>query len=266
MTNQAIHWIRSQQSLTPDKPFFIYFATGATHAPHHVPKEWIAKFKGKFDGGWDKYREETLRAAEAAGHRARERQARRPSPTDIKDWDKLTADEKKLFARQMEVFAAFAAHTDHEIGRVVAGHRGHGRARQHADPLRGGRQRRQRRGRHGRHVQRDDLLQRRPGDGPEHAQEHRQVGRPRDLPAHGRGLGRGRQHAVHVDQAGRLQLRRHAQPAGDQLARAHQGQGRDPQPVPPRHRHRADRARGRRHPRAQDGQRRGADADGRRRA
>ena len=60
MTNQAIAWIRDQQSLTPDKPFFTYFATGATHAPHHVPKDWIAKYKGKFDGGWDKYREETF--------------------------------------------------------------------------------------------------------------------------------------------------------------------------------------------------------------
>lgn len=118
MTNQAIQWIRSQQSLTPDKPFFTYFATGATHAPHHVPKEWIAKYKGKFDSGWDKYREEVF---------ARQKQMSiipqnaklAPKPTDIKDWDKLTADEKRLFARQMEVFAAFAAHTDYEIGRVV---------------------------------------------------------------------------------------------------------------------------------------------------
>jgi arylsulfatase A-like enzyme len=118
MTNQAIQWIRSQQSLTPDKPFFTYFATGATHAPHHVPKEWIAKFKGKFDGGWDKYREETI---------ARQKQLRivpenaklASKPEVIKDWDALSADEKRLFARQMEVFAAFAAHTDHEIGRVV---------------------------------------------------------------------------------------------------------------------------------------------------
>ncbi len=60
MTNQAIHWMRYQKSLTPDKPFFLYFAPGATHAPHHVPKEWIAKYKGQFDGGWDQFREETL--------------------------------------------------------------------------------------------------------------------------------------------------------------------------------------------------------------
>jgi arylsulfatase len=118
MTNQAIQWIRSQHSLTPDKPFFTYFATGATHAPHHVPKEWIAKFKGKFDGGWDKYREETFARQKQLGIIPQNTKLA-PKPTDIKDWDALTPDEKRLFARQMEVFAAFAAHTDHEIGRVV---------------------------------------------------------------------------------------------------------------------------------------------------
>ena len=76
MTNQAISWIRSQQSLTPDKPFFMYFATGATHAPHHVPKEWIEKYKGKFDGGWDKYREETFARQKQLGVVPAEREAR----------------------------------------------------------------------------------------------------------------------------------------------------------------------------------------------
>ncbi len=118
MTNQAIRWIRSQQSLTPDRPFFTYFATGATHAPHHVPKEWIAKFKGKFDGGWDQYREETFARQKQMGIIPQNAKLA-SKPADIKDWDKLSADEKRLFARQMEVFAAFAAHTDYEIGRVV---------------------------------------------------------------------------------------------------------------------------------------------------
>ena len=75
MTNQAIQWIQRQQSLTPDKPFFTYFATGATHAPHHVPKDWIAKFKGKFDGGWDKYREETFARQKKLGIIPAEREA-----------------------------------------------------------------------------------------------------------------------------------------------------------------------------------------------
>ncbi len=118
MTNQAIQWIRAQQSLTPDKPFFTYFATGATHAPHHVPKEWIAKFKGQFDGGWDKYREETFARQKQMGIIPQNAKLA-GKPADIKDWDKLTPDEQRLFARQMEVYAAFAAHTDNEIGRVV---------------------------------------------------------------------------------------------------------------------------------------------------
>jgi arylsulfatase len=118
MTNQAISWIQSQQALTPDKPFFAYFAPGATHAPHHVPKEWIAKFKGKFDGGWDKYRAETFARQKQLGVVPPNAKLA-PKPADIKDWDELSADEKKLFARQMEVFAAFGAQTDYEIGRVV---------------------------------------------------------------------------------------------------------------------------------------------------
>ena len=118
MTNQAIAWIQSQNALTPNRPFFTYFATGATHAPHHAPAEWIAKFKGKFDGGWDKYREQVLARQKELGIVPKNTKLP-PKPAEIKDWDKLTADEKKLYARQMEVFAAFAAHTDYEIGRVV---------------------------------------------------------------------------------------------------------------------------------------------------
>ncbi len=118
MTNQAIKWVQAEKSLTPDKPFFIYFAPGATHAPHQVPKEWIAKYKSKFDQGWDKLREETLaRQIKLGVVPAGTKLA--PKPEAIKDWDKLTPDEKKLFARQMEVFAGFGEYTDHEIGRLV---------------------------------------------------------------------------------------------------------------------------------------------------
>jgi arylsulfatase A-like enzyme len=117
MTDKARAWIKYQKALTPDKPFFVYFAPGATHAPHHVPKEWIAKWKGKFDQGWDKMREETL-ARQIAGRRARGHEARAQAPA-IKDWDKLSADEKRLFTRQAEVFAAFLEYTDHEIGRML---------------------------------------------------------------------------------------------------------------------------------------------------
>ncbi|MCE5231248.1 arylsulfatase [bacterium] len=118
MTNQAIKWMQSEKSLTPDKPFFIYFAPGATHAPHQVPKEWIDKYKGKFDMGWDKLREETLaRQIELGVVPAGTKLA--PKPSAIKDWDKLSDDEKKLFTRQMEVYAGFGEYADTEIGRLV---------------------------------------------------------------------------------------------------------------------------------------------------
>jgi len=118
MTEKARAWIKYQKALTPDKPSFIYFAPGATHAPHHVPKEWIVKWKGKFDQGWDKIREETLARQIKMGVVPPGTKLA-PKPEAIKDWDKLSADEKRLFARQAEVFAAFADYTDHEIGRML---------------------------------------------------------------------------------------------------------------------------------------------------
>lgn len=118
MANQAINWMRSVKALTPDKPFFIYFAPGATHAPHQVSKEWIARYKGKFDRGWDRLRQETLdRQIKMGVVPAGTKLA--PKPAAIKDWDRLSAEEKKLFARQMEVFAGFAEQTDYEVGQLV---------------------------------------------------------------------------------------------------------------------------------------------------
>ncbi len=98
----------------------MYFATGATHAPHHAPKEWIDKYKGKFDMGWDKLREQTLARQIELGVVPRGTKLA-PKPEAIKDWDKLSQDEQRLFARQMEVFAGFASHTDHEVGRLIEG-------------------------------------------------------------------------------------------------------------------------------------------------
>jgi arylsulfatase A-like enzyme len=116
MTNQAINWVKAQQSMTPDKPFFVYYATGAVHAPHHVPKEWADKYKGQFDQGWDKVREETLERQKKldvvpANTQLGER------PKDLPAWDSLPADQRRLFARQAEVFAGFLEQTDYEIGR-----------------------------------------------------------------------------------------------------------------------------------------------------
>jgi arylsulfatase len=118
LADQSINWVRAQKTLTPDRPFFMYFAPGATHAPHHAPKEWIAKQHGKFDGGWDKMREETLARQIALGVVPKGTKLA-PKPKEIKDWAALSADEKRLFARQMEVYAGFAAYTDHETGRLI---------------------------------------------------------------------------------------------------------------------------------------------------
>jgi arylsulfatase len=118
MTDQAVAWIKYQKALTPERPFFVYYAPGATHAPHHVPQEWIARWKGKFDQGWDSLREEIL-ARQIEQGIVPEGTPLAPKPSAIPDWDTLSADEKKLFAHQVEVFAAYVDMTDHEIGRVV---------------------------------------------------------------------------------------------------------------------------------------------------
>jgi arylsulfatase len=118
MTEKARAWIKYQKALTPDRPSFVYFAPGATHAPHHVPKVWIDRWKGRFDQGWDKIREETLGRQIAAGVVPKGTKLA-PKPPAIKGWEALSADEKRLFARQAEVFAAFVEYTDHEIGRML---------------------------------------------------------------------------------------------------------------------------------------------------
>ena len=118
MTDQTIAWIKYQKALTPDKPFFVYFAPGATHAPHHVPRQWIERWKGRFDQGWDKLREEILTRQIEQGV-VPEGTKLAPKPAAIPDWGSLSADEKRLFTHQVEVFAAYIEMTDHEIGRVV---------------------------------------------------------------------------------------------------------------------------------------------------
>ena len=118
MTNQAINWVKAQQSMTPDKPFFVYFATGAVHAPHHVSKEWSDKYKGEFNKGWDEVREQSTKNMIAKGV-IPENTELAPKPEAIKDWDKLSSDEQKLFARQAEVFSGFVEMTDYEMGRLV---------------------------------------------------------------------------------------------------------------------------------------------------
>src|SRR5437763_3723667 len=118
MTHRALQWTRQQKSLMPDKPFFMYFAPGATHAPHHVPAEWSDKYKGRFDMGWDALREETLARQKALGvvPQDTELTARHD---EIPAWDDMPDELKPVLARQMEVYAGFLEHTDHHIGRLV---------------------------------------------------------------------------------------------------------------------------------------------------
>ena len=118
LADKAIAWVRQTTSIAPDKPYFLYVAPGATHAPHHTPKRWIAKFKGKFDEGWDQYREHTLERQKELGVVPKDTNLTVRSK-GLPAWDSLNTDQKRLYAHMMEVFAAFGAHCDHEMGRVV---------------------------------------------------------------------------------------------------------------------------------------------------
>jgi arylsulfatase A-like enzyme len=120
LVTQCTGWIRQQKSLMPDKPFFVYFAPGATHSPHHVPKVWVDKYRAKFDGGWDKLRDETLARQKRLGVVPQDCKLTKRHD-EIPAWDDMPADLKPVLARQMEIYAGFLSHTDHEIGRMLDG-------------------------------------------------------------------------------------------------------------------------------------------------
>ncbi|MBX9582821.1 MAG: arylsulfatase [Gemmataceae bacterium] len=118
LADHAISWVRKVKSIAPDKPYFLYLAPGANHSPHHAPKEWADQFKGQFDGGWDAYREQTLERQKKLGVVPPNTKLTARSE-GLPAWDGLNADQKRLYARMMEVFAGYAAHCDHEMGRVI---------------------------------------------------------------------------------------------------------------------------------------------------
>jgi arylsulfatase A-like enzyme len=118
MTNKAIKWTRQQKALMADKPFFMYFAPGACHAPHHVPREWADKYKGKFDQGWDKLREETFARQKKLGVIPADAELTR-RPEEIPAWDSTPAEMRPVFAREMEVYAGFLEHVDTHLGRLI---------------------------------------------------------------------------------------------------------------------------------------------------
>ena len=161
----------------PDKPFFVYFAPGATHAPHHVPKEWADRYAGEFDDGWDVQRERTFARQKELGviPADAELTARH---AEITAWDDMPDELKPVLARQMEVYAGFLEHTDHHVGRLIDAIEDLGVLDDTIDLLHHRRQRRLGRGHHERRLQRDGQLQRH--------------GRARDARVHGQQDGRAR--------------------------------------------------------------------------
>jgi arylsulfatase A-like enzyme len=118
MTDHAVKWVRQQKALMPNKPFFMYYAPGATHAPHHVAPEWSDKYRGAFDAGWDVLRQQTLERQKALGVVPPDTELT-PRPAEIQAWEDVADDLKPVLSRQMEVYAGFMEHTDHQIGRVL---------------------------------------------------------------------------------------------------------------------------------------------------
>ena len=261
IATHTIEWVRQQKALMPDKPFFVYFAPGGTHAPHAVPKEWSDKYKGKFDQGWDKLREEIFARQKQLGVIPADAELT-ARPQEIPAWDDMPDALKPVLARQMEVYAGYMEHTDHQVGRVVDA----------LEDLK---------------ILDDTLVIYITGDNGAcvgggltgtfnwmitlngasgyrdarvHGGAHRQVrhaGGPQPLRSW---LGARHGHALPVGEAGRLALGRHPQRHDRALAERLQGQGRDPHPVQPCDRRGGDGARRGRDPRAGVRERHSADA------
>lgn len=119
LADEAIGWIDQHRNYAPEKPYFLYFAPGAVHAPHHAPKEWIEKYRGKFDRGWDVLRAEIFERQKRLGVVPKDA-ALTPRPDEVPAWDSLSADQKKVYERQMEVYAGYVAYADYEVGRIIA--------------------------------------------------------------------------------------------------------------------------------------------------
>ncbi len=135
ITDKAIEFVQDAKAIAPDKPFFLYYCPGAAHAPHHAPKEWADRYKGKFDMGYEAYRESVSSSARRSSAsftrgrssrrsiRTRTRRAMTARPWSefdrVRPWDSLSDDEKRLFSRMAEVYAGFLSHADHELGRLL---------------------------------------------------------------------------------------------------------------------------------------------------
>ena len=253
LADHAIDWVRQQKALMPDKPFFIYFAPGATHAPAPRARRVVGQVQGQVRPGLGRAARGDARAPEGAWRRAPGRGADRHGPPEIPAWDDMPDALKPVLARQMEVYAGFMEHTDHHVGRLIDAIADLGVLDDTLVYPHHRRQRGVRRGHDQRHLQRAaDRSTARPRWRPPEFMAARvdKFGTPDGLQPLRRRLGARDGHALPVDQAGRQPLGRHPQRHDRPLAQRHQGQGRDAQPVPPRHRRRADGARGGRAARA----------------
>lgn len=263
MTDQSVAWVKYQKALTPDKPFFIYYAPGAVHAPHHVPQEWIDRWKGKFDQGWDRMREEILARQIKLGI-VPEGTKLAPKPEAIPDWDALSADQKRLFARQFEVYAAFLEMTDHEVGRLLQAVKDTGQgdntmvfyvAGDNGTSAEGGAN-----GMFNEMTYFNGVME----TVPDMLKSLDKWGGPETYPHMAAGWAVASGHPLPVDQAGCFGPRRDQGRHGRLLAQRDQEQGGASHPVSPRHRCRPNHLGGSRFAGAEDGQRRAAATDGRR--
>ena len=209
MADDAIQYMKQLKEVAPDKPFFVYYVPGGTHAPHHPTPEWIKKISDQhlFDDGWNKLRETIFANQKRLGIMPADAKLT-PWPKDLPEWDSLSWDEKKLFIKQADVYGAYLAYTDHEIGRVIQAVEDMGELDNTLIIYISRRQRRERRGHAQRHAERVHHLQRRRRAGQGSVPLVRVLGIGTDLSALCRGLGVGDGHAVQVDQAGGVAFRR----------------------------------------------------------
>ena len=251
---------QSVKATNPAKPWFMYFSTGAIHGPHHTPKAYREKYKGKFDAGWDKYREETFARQKQLGVVPPNAKLT-PRPAEIPAWDDQPEEAKRVYRRLMENYSGFLDHTDEQVGRLLSAIEKSGQLE-------------------------NTLIFYIVGDNGASGEgglegtvnevaslngiqlglkgledKFDEIGGPTTEPHVPVGLGLGRRHAIPVDQAGRIALRRHAQRPRHSLAEGHRRQGRAALAVPSRHRHRPDDAGCGRHQGAAGRQRRDAEAD-----
>ena len=244
IASDAITWLREQKAYAPDKPFFMYWAPGASHGPHQVMKEWADKYKGKFDDGWDKYRERVFAKAKAKGWIPQNAQLT-PRPASMASWDSIPEDEKPFQRRLMEVFAGFTEHADYNAGRVIDEIEKQGKLDNTLIFYIWGDNGSSSEGLYG--TISEQLAQNGiPTKISQHLEALKELGGldalggPKTDNMYHAGLGLGGQHALPGHQAHRRLLRRHPPADGRLLAETHQGGPDGAAAVPPRHRHRAD--------------------------